>query len=158
MSTKISAIESFNIDTIKSDLKARDDEFICDVYESSRKIKKAVSAIEDEIKERIETKGSCGNLEFQEMSGGYEIKDIKTAYSKVSHVVTFDEFLSCCKVSESSLRKLIVKNIIERDNLDNRSANYYYENMVNEILVKKEPRRSIAEKKEQPIFEDINLW
>ncbi len=95
--------------TLEGVISTLPDEKLVEFFEKAKLVAKLEGVAEAEIKRRCEESGGCGGYRIKEISGGYEIPDILLAF-ELADKLTDKEFLDCCKLSESQLKKAWAKS------------------------------------------------
>ncbi len=95
--------------TLEGVISTLPDEKLVEFFEKAKLVAKLEGVAEAEIKRRCEESGGCGGYRIKEISGGYEIPDILSAF-ELADKLTDKEFLDCCKLSESQLKKAWAKS------------------------------------------------
>lgn len=78
---------------------------LCSLYHKCKTISKLLDRVESRIKKQCRENGNCGNLTLKTISGGREIKDINSAFQRLSGSFTTNDFLNFCSLSVSRLEK-----------------------------------------------------
>jgi hypothetical protein len=94
--------------TIEGVISTLPDEKLVEFFEKAKLVAKLEGVAEAEIKRRCEESGVCGSYRIKETSGGFEITNIPAAF-ELSDGLDETQFLSCCKLSESQLKKAWAK-------------------------------------------------
>ena len=82
---------------------------LAEIWERCKLVKQVKSAVEAEMKKRIEAGGSCAGYTIKETSSGRECKDILALFEAVSDTLDQPEFLKCCTASVSQVEKAYAK-------------------------------------------------
>ena len=94
--------------TLEGVISTLPDEKLVEFFEKAKLVAKLEGVAEAEIKRRCEESGACGSYRIKETSGGFEITDIPKAF-ELSDGLDETQFLGCCKLSESQLKKAWAK-------------------------------------------------
>lgn len=94
--------------TLEGVISTLPDEKLVEFFEKAKLVAKLEGVAEAEIKRRCEESGVCAGYHIKETSGGFEITDIPKAF-ELSDGLDETQFLGCCKLSESQLKKTWAK-------------------------------------------------
>lgn len=94
--------------TLEGVISTLPDEKLVEFFEKAKLVAKLEGVAEAEIKRRCEESGVCGSYRIKETSGGFEITNIPAAF-ELADGLDETQFLGCCKLSESQLKKVWAK-------------------------------------------------
>ena len=141
------ALANFKIEVNLPDLPDEKLNRLCSEYAL---IEKFGEAIKKEQKLRIKTTGRCGNLGFNKQSNGFHISDVQQAFKRVSHLISFGDYMNLLEISDAQLRDTIIPKLIniaagQKQKLTKKVAEGTYATLMGDIRLPKEPKNIIIE-------------
>ena len=87
------------------------DDELCDLKAKATIAKKAIKAIDDELRRRCEGGNQCGPYFLKPSSGPKKITDLNKAFALATKYITPQEFLGLCSVSVPALKALYAEKM-----------------------------------------------
>lgn len=130
--------------TLEGTIATLPDDHLVEFYQKAKIVAKLEDIAEAEIKRRCEESGGCGGYRIKEISGGYEILDILAAF-ELADKLTDKEFLDCCKLSESQLKKAWAKSQKEAGRYaTQKEAEAAFQQFFAGLRIPKPPKRTLV--------------
>lgn len=98
-----------------------------------------------EITRRAEADGNCGDYFIRLVSSGVTVDDIPALYERISGVVSEDEFMAQCTISESKIRKIYAQNMKKIGHAKTqKDAEMLFAELSADLVTPKAPRKVLA--------------
>ncbi|MCK9316574.1 MAG: DUF2800 domain-containing protein [Verrucomicrobia bacterium] len=124
------------------------DDRLVEFYQKAKIVAKLEGVAEAEIKRRCEESGVCGSYRIKETSGGFEITNIPAAF-ELADKLTDKEFLDCCKLSESQLKKAWAKSQKEAGRYaTQKEAEAAFQQFFAGLRIPKPPKKALVMKED----------
>lgn len=128
---------------LEGSIKSLSDEQLADFFEKTKVVAKAKDLAEKELRERIERDGSCAGHRIKLTSGGFDLPDIGAAFNLSG--LSEKEFLKCCKLSESQLKKAWAKAQVNGGEYKTlKEAEFAFASVFGGLRCPKPPKRTLV--------------